>query len=408
MDFDNRQTSEWRINQTPRTWQGIALDRWKKEGNRGVVSIVTGGGKTVFAQMCMLAYALENEQPRFNIIVPTNALLDQWYVSLLEDLNVQESEIACFSGEEKPDEPRRINLFVINTAREYAPEIASRNENNFLIVDECHRAGSPQNALALRGAYTATLGLSATPEREYDEGFTLVIKPVLGKVIYEYGYKEAAKDGVITEFRLINVRTDFQKEEQKKYNQLTRKAAILFRKLPRDPDAENKLKVVLRNRATVSNSAKMRLPVAAKLVLANRGARTLVFHEQVAGAESLVKLLRQKQMSVTIYHSKISPIIRRDNLRLFRRGMFDVLVSCRALDEGLNVPEASVAIIASSTASLRQRIQRLGRVLRPSTKKTEALIYTIFVSDQELKRLEKEANELEGAASIAWMQAGIQ
>ena len=84
------------------------------------------------------------------------------------------------------------------------------------------------------------------------------------------------------------------------------------------------------------------------------------------------------------------------------RGIFDVLISCRALDEGMNVPETRVAVIASSTASQRQRIQRFGRVLRPAEGKDGAIIYTLFATKQERNRLQKEATEFEGIAQVTW------
>jgi superfamily II DNA or RNA helicase len=68
----------------------------------------------------------------------------------------------------------------------------------------------------------------------------------------------------------------------------------------------------------------------------------------------------------------------------------------------MNVPETTVAVIASSTASQRQRIQRLGRVLRPAKGKTKALIYTIFATEQERQRLANEAARLEGVAEVIW------
>ena len=99
--------------------------------------------------------------------------------------------------------------------------------------------------------------------------------------------------------------------------------------------------------------------------------------------------------SATIYHSQVGPSVRRDNLRLFRQGVFDVLVDCRALDEGINIPETQVAIIAAATASERQRIQRLGRVLRPAPGKDAALIYTLYAIEAEASRLANEARDLE-------------
>lgn len=97
--------------------------------------------------------------------------------------------------------------------------------------------------------------------------------------------------------------------------------------------------------------------------------------------------------------------MRRENLRLYRRGVFDVLVTCRALDEGFNVPETQVAVVASSTASSRQRIQRLGRVLRPSPGKEEAKIYTIYATQLEQERLLREASALAEVSSVTWMRS---
>jgi len=88
--------------------------------------------------------------------------------------------------------------------------------------------------------------------------------------------------------------------------------------------------------------------------------------------------------------------------------MVSVLVTCRALDEGANVPEANIAIIARSTSSTRQRIQRLGRVLRPAAKKSAATVYTLFTGEDEREQLANEARGLEGVARIVWKRGAIQ
>ena len=91
---------------------------------------------------------------------------------------------------------------------------------------------------------------------------------------------------------------------------------------------------------------------------------------------------------------------------MYRRGLFDVMVSCRSLDEGTNVPETTVAIVASSTSSHRQRIQRLGRVLRPAPDKTGATVLTIYATPTEGKRLREESEKLSGIALTTWVKAG--
>ena len=393
----------WLLRAEPRKWQKCALVEWKKN-MRGVASVVTGGGKTILAFFCMREFWKKNENGRVLIIVPTVTLLDQWYVSLLEDFGIPSKAIACFSGQDKPKRPKVVNILVINTARQLAKKLASEVQT-FLIVDECHRAGSPENSKILKGLFSATLGLSATPHREYDRGFEHNVVPVLGPVIFEYNYKQARVDGIVSPFSLVNVQIDLLPDEQKKYDHLTKRIAILLQKSKIESGAltvNEQLRRILQMRAAVSSTARMRIPVAAKLVDENRGARTIVFHERVKSANILFDVLSQRNHSVCCYHTQIAPELRRDNLRLFRRGVFDVLISCRALDEGMNVPETRVAVIASSTASQRQRIQRLGRVLRPAEGKGGAIIYTLYATKHERKRLQKEALEFEDTAQVTW------
>ena len=71
----------WALTKSPRDWQTVALDSWR-QSFRGIASVVTGGGKTIFAQMCMASFRRRYPLGRFVIVVPTLALLDQWYVSL--------------------------------------------------------------------------------------------------------------------------------------------------------------------------------------------------------------------------------------------------------------------------------------------------------------------------------------
>jgi len=398
--MNNQAASSWSLRIEPREWQHKALGKWLVR-MRGVASVVTGGGKTIFAFLCMREFREKYPDGQVVILVPTITLLDQWYVGLQEDFGVPVEEIACFSSQEKSSKPRPVNVLVINSGRQMVRKLAA-GKQTFLIVDECHRAGSPENAKALKGEFVAALGLSATPRREYDQGFEDQVVPVLGPVIFEYDYTLAYEDKVVAPFDLVNVQVDLLPHEQTEYDRLTKRAAILLRKARKEVGIEEKLKRILQMRAAVSATAKMRLPVAAKIVEQNRGARTIVFHERVRSAKALFDVLQQRKHSVCLYHSKIAPEVRRDNLRLFRRGVFDVLISCRALDEGMNVPETTVAVIASSTASQRQRIQRLGRVLRPSKGKQKAIVYTLYATEQEHRRLSKEAAQLEGVAQVVW------
>ena len=122
------------------------------------------------------------------------------------------------------------------------------------------------------------------------------------------------------------------------------------------------------------------------------------------GELSTVQLLENGVKS-GVYHSKLTLRARAGMLGQYRRGDIDVLVTCRALDEGFNVPETELGIIAASTATRRQRIQRLGRVVRPARGKAGATIYTLVATGPEIDRLKEEEERLEGVASVRWSRA---
>jgi superfamily II DNA or RNA helicase len=399
-------TARWKVRGSPRKWQEEAFDGWVEQGCSGIAHVVTGAGKTRFAEMCIAHFMSGNPNGHVVILVPTVALLDQWYVDLSEDLGLEDEEIASYSGRAKPQSPRPVNVVVMNTGREVAPRLSAERPT-LLIVDECHRAAPSQNARALRGEHQATLGLSATPHREYDRGLEEVLIPRLGPIFFSYDYADARRDGVITEFSLLNISVPLQPDEQKRYDSLTHRVGKAMRVVQAGEEDREKLKRLLRMRASVSGGALLRVPVSVNVAMKHRGRQMVIFHERIPAAEEIAEILGARGLTATIYHSKISDVVRRDNLRLFRRGAFQVLVSCRALDEGVNVPEAEVGIIASSTASSRQRIQRLGRVLRPARGKDRALVVTLYATAVERQRLETEAESLDAASEVKWQAAEI-
>ena len=360
----------------------------------------------MFAELCILDFLENDWGAKVIVLVPTLTLLDQWYVSIREEMCAPEQEIATYSGEGRPSAPRRINIMVLNTARTTASQVAS-DGRTFLIVDECHRAASPKNAQALVGRHAATLGMSATPFREYDDGFDEVLEPALGSVVYNYDYNDALRDGIIAPFDLANIGIDLLPSEHAEYSALSRRIGICVNSAEGRPDDDALVKLLCIRRARVAARAALRVPAAVRVASQHAHDKVIVFHEAIESAEAIQALLTARGVSSTVYHSRLGPATRRDNLRLFRRGVFDVLVSCRALDEGTNVPEASVAVIASATASSRQRIQRMGRVLRPAAGKERALIYTIYATSDEEQRLARESRSLVGADSITWQKVEV-
>lgn len=388
----------------PRTWQKKALGCWVKDF-RGIAKVVTGGGKTIFSYLCMEQFLNRYPDGHVIIVVPTIALLDQWYIDIIDATTIEDEDIATYSGAGHADFPKQINLMVLNTARFVAPKISEDSgKPSFLVIDECHRAGSVENARVLEGSYDATLGLSATPEREIDDGFEQQIIPGLGPIIYSYDYLQARKDGVIVDFDLINVEIDGTSESLREAAIATQEELISH---VSGMSESNRLQEVIAKKAERLATKALRVPWAVKLTLSHKGQRIIIFHERVSSLSLIVKVLANHDQNSVAYHSHLSESHRRDNLRLFRRGAVNVLATCRALDEGANVPEANIAIVARSTSSTRQRIQRLGRVLRPAHGKKRATVYTLYSGDEEREKLAKEADGLEGVASIIWKKGQI-
>jgi superfamily II DNA or RNA helicase len=359
------------------------MGKWRAD-RRGVASVVTGAGKTALALLiCAELWRMEPEL-RLVVIVPSLALLDQWVVALETELELSPGDIALFSGESKSTKLGRANVAVINTARAL-PLRMFRDGSNFLVVDECHRAGAPENARALRIPATYTLGLSATPVREFDDGFERYVEPALGPVIFEYDYVDAKRDGILSDFALHHFRIPLTEVEAQDYLVGAANAG---------------------RRSWLAADSPRRTAAAVAIVEANAGAR-IVFHERIAMATEIARILSRRGERVGLYHSHINPTIRRRNLELFKVRQFTTLVTCRALDEGVNVPDASVAVIAASTRSTRQRIQRLGRVLRPAPGKDLAVVATVYATEEEKLALEVEANTLAEVADIRWYEMGL-
>jgi len=363
------------------------------------MEVATGGGKTTLALAAFSSLLEIDSTYRCLVVVPTTALLDQWFIAFQDDLGLAPEDIKLLTSADL--EPTGVaNIVIINTAR--AIERVSPERPLMFVVDECHRAGSPENAKALRVEADAYLGLSATPHRDYDDGFEQYVEPVLGKILVTYSIADALHDGVLAPLTLTYLRVPLLADEQQEYDDLTRRIGQAYTQ-----GHDERMEVLLRARARVYNSAKYRLPVAVKLLNARRGTRTLVFLESIALAKSLTQMLDKAGHSVVLYHSQQSAHLRRSNLRGFRRGTYDVLVACRALDEGFNVPEAQLAIIAAGTSSTRQRVQRFGRVLRTVAGKDLAEVITLYATPVEEERYIAEAEGLEDAAKVSWQAVSV-
>ena len=387
-----------------REWQEKAFPLWW-EKKRGIIKFVTGGGKTFFAIHCLKRYLENDPQKSILIVVPSIALLDQWYDSLSQ--NFDDKEISLNGGGEQTKIITKICISTIDSLKNIISLIDA--ENTLLIVDECHKIGTEKRGEMLTNAWHATLGLSATPERDYDDNFYIIIKKILGDIIFDYDYIDAREDEVIVNFKLLYGYAALLPEEENKYKKFTKSIQRRAATIGGQDMNDYPLKMLIFNRARLVKNSKNRIPYGIELIQKYERDSWIVFTENKKQAKEFNKIVNKlKGFNSGIYNTDLNDDERQENLEKFKAGNLNVLVSCTALDEGFDMPEADGAMILSASSSKRQRIQRMGRVLRITANKENALIVTVYSSKTEYEKLREESNryKLEGVP-VKWQQMSL-
>ena len=369
-----------------REWQEKAFPLWWAK-KKGIVKVVTGGGKTFFAIHCLKKYLEENSSKSILIVVPSIALLDQWYESLSQDFS--DKEISLNGGGEQAHEVRKICITTIDSLKNIIGDINVKE--TLLIVDECHKIGTEKRGDMLNNNWSATLGLSATPERDYDDNFYVIIKKILGDIIFEYDYIDARDDEVIVNFSLLYAYAPLLKEEEKKYENFSKSIRRRAATIGGHNMDDYPLKMHVFNRARLIKNSKNRIPYGVDLIQKYKRESWIVFTENKKQAKEFNKIINTKGFKSALYNTDLDSTERLENLNKFKKADLNVLVTCTALDEGFDMPEADGALILSASSSKRQRVQRMGRVLRITENKPNALIVTVYSSKTEFDKLMEEA-----------------
>ena len=386
-----------------REWQEKAFPLWWSK-KRGIVKVVTGGGKTFFAIHCLKKYLEENPEKLALIVVPSIALLDQWYESLIQEF--RNKEISLNGGGEQTNQITKICISTIDSMKNIIDQVDY--QNTFLIVDECHKIGTEKRGDMLSNSWHATLGLSATPERDYDDNFYIIIKKILGDIVFDYDYIDAREDEVIVNFKLLYGYAALLPEEEEKYKKFTKSIQRRAATIGGNNMDDYPLKMLIFNRARLIKNSKNRIPYGVDLIQKYKRDSWIVFTENKKQAKEFNTIINKKGLKSGIYNTDLKDDERQENLEDFKKGKLNVLVSCTALDEGFDMPEADGAMILSASSSKRQRIQRMGRVLRITANKENALIVTVYSSKTEYEKLREESNryQLEGVP-VKWQQMSL-
>ena len=380
-------------------WQRRALSSWHVAGNQGVVEAITGTGKTLVGVAAIDEFLQRGG--RALVLVPTTALLRQWAEVL--DRELPQRTIGLL-GDGKVASLDRVDVLVSTVHSASRRQLLPLGVEGILVADECHRYGTATFARALDVGFEARLGLTATFERN-DDGVEKHLEPYFGGIVYRYSFREAMADNVIAPFRvgLIGVRLGVREEQE---YETYREAAVESRTtlvnrlgLPAEPfgefmDAANKLAKEWAPGARVARkylhafskyrailaSASQKLDLIPKLAPAvNDAGGTLLFAETIRASESVAQRLRDQGVTAAALHSGMRPREREGVLDSFRKRAIAAVAAPRVLDEGIDVPEADLGVIVAASATKRQMIQRLGRVVRLKADSRPARVVIMFV-----------------------------
>ena len=365
-----------RLTQAPHPFQTEALAAWKNAGRRGVVVLPTGAGKSYVGQM-----AIETVQRGTLVVAPTIDLMNQWYDLLCAAFGEQ---IGLIGGGYY--EVQDVTVTTYDSAYNHMDRLGNRW--GLVIFDECHHLpGEMYSHAAEMCLAPYRLGLTATPERA--DGRHLLLDDLIGPQVYAKGIKELAGE-YLADYVVERVKVTLTAEEEEEYKQargtfynfLVDHGIVLdglagWHRFIRESAASRKGRQAL---LAQQRAKKLALGTSAKL-------RTLDFLLKKHARERVIIFTSDNDTVYAISAAFLIPAIthqtatkeRKAILEGFNCGDYLALATSKVLNEGVNVPEASVAIILSGSGSIREHVQRLGRVLRKREGK-QAILYEVITA----------------------------
>ncbi|MCS7111638.1 MAG: DEAD/DEAH box helicase [Ignisphaera sp.] len=359
---------------TLRDYQIEALEAWKKNGFKGIISLPTGTGKTIIGLAAMAEVNVKTL-----VVTYTKEQMFQWRDKVIQFTNIPPANIGLFYSSEKRVAP--VTMTTYQSAFRYIDTLAAGF--SMLIVDEVHHLPADKFRFIAENMYAPIrLGLSATVIRE--DGRHTDLFPLMGGVVYNRTLQELIERGYIAPFRVERIYVQLTPDERKRYKELLEK----YKKLARnrkfeelladsrrgDTGALEAIKVRSELRSLVHN-AERKMEAIIRLVdrELKSDSKIIVFTQYVEQAKRIAE-----ELSTYYIVGDLDDDLRKSRLDMFRQGYIRVLVLTTVGDEGIDVPDANVGIIVAGTGSKRQFIQRLGRLLRPLPGK-EARLYEVIV-----------------------------
>jgi superfamily II DNA or RNA helicase len=358
---------------TARAYQEEAVTAWRQARWRGVVVLPTGAGKSYVAER-IIAECRRSTL----VVVPTLDLLSQWYGGLRAAFG---DEVGALGG--GSHDIRDITVTTYDSCAIYAERYGDRF--GLVIWDEVHHLPAPGYCRAA-AALCAPLRLGLTATLERTDGSHEVLDHVVGPVVYRREIPELAGD-YLADYTTEVITVRLSDAEKARYDALRAQYATFCSdqglRIRSPQDWQHFIQVSARSKAgrsafkaylearRIAHGGERKIEVVREIVTQEWGRRTIVFTNDNATA---YKISEDLLVPCITHHTDVKE--RRRWLDAFTAGDITVLTTSRVLNEGVDLPEAEVAIIVSGTSTVRESVQRLGRILRPGVGK-EAVLYEL-------------------------------
>lgn len=381
---------------TLRPHQANGLASWAAQGRRGILAFATGAGKTFTAITAIKESFTRHSEPVL-IVVPDATLFSQWLHELAETMHDFSPQILrAGAGHSRwrghvrnwlssKSDWRRIVLTTVQTASSdaFRNEIPAE-QSVFIVADEVHRLGSPKHRRLLDDErFGARLGLSATPERYGDPDGTAAILNFFGGILEpRYTLQDAIRDHVLTPYfyRPHAVRlTDEETEEWRRVSTEVGRLRARINSNSQTLHLQQRLQSRLIARARIVKKAAAKVDLAVEVLRSEfrAGQRWIVYCEDSSQLATVTDAIIKSGLTALPYHSAMDGD-REQTLRwLSRRG--GIISAIKCLDEGVDIPAVTHALILASSRNPREFIQRRGRVLRMAPDKPLAYIHDAIV-----------------------------
>ena len=336
---------------------------------RGVLKMATGTGKTRTALKIFEALLARQHIDTVIVSADGNDLLDQWYRALLDTRKTIGRDVHIFKHYggvmERQDFALDPGNAILLASREPAAPALRRLSDEqagrtLLVHDEVHRLGSPANRERLDGLSDNVrfrLGLSATPERTYDDEGNAFIEDHIGPVLFSFGLREAIERGILAPFNYFPLSFELTDADRERIKNIygRRKA----REVADNPMTDVELQIEI---ARVYKTSENKLPVFTDFIQNNKPLleRCIVFVETQEFGAAALDIVHEHRPDFHTYFSGEQS----DTLQRFLRGDLKCLITCHRLSEGLDIPFLNSVILFSSEKGRLETVQRLGRCLR--------------------------------------------